>query len=109
MQDVFAVQDEISQAITAALRIKLGGVRCAVPVRPPTENIDAYNLYLKGMYFNNKRTAEGLRKGLECFEQAAAADPEFAPAYAGIGESYGLLLNIGALPPAEVYPKAKAA
>src|SRR5579862_172400 len=55
--DVFAVQDEISQAITTALRLKLGGARCAVHARPPTESVDAYNLYLKGMYFNNKRSA----------------------------------------------------
>jgi serine/threonine protein kinase/Flp pilus assembly protein TadD len=109
ISDVFAVQDEISQAITAALRIKLAAVLCDVPARRPTESIDAYNLYLKGMYFNNKRSADGLRRGLECFEQAVAADPEYAPAYAGIGESYGLLLSVGALPPAEAFPKAKAA
>ncbi len=109
MQDIFAVQDEISQAITAALRIKLAVPLCDVPARRPTENVDAYNLYLKGMYFNNKRSAEALRRGLGLFEQAAAADPEYAPAYAGIGESYGLLLSVGALPPAEAFPKAKAA
>lgn len=72
-------------------------------------NPEAYELYLKGRYEWNKRTEEGLKKGLEYFQQAINLDPTYALAYSGLADSYSVLGNNGSLPGAEVYPKAKAA
>jgi tetratricopeptide (TPR) repeat protein len=76
----------------------------ARPVNP-----EAYELYLKGRYEWNNRTEEGLKKGLEYFQQAINLDPTYALAYSGLADSYSVLGNNGSLPGAEVYPKAKAA
>lgn len=74
-----------------------------------TENSEAYQLYLKGRFHWNKRTGDGLKAGLQFFEQAIAADPAYSLAYAGLADSY-LLLGVYCLqPPSEVMPKAKAA
>lgn len=74
-----------------------------------TENLEAYNLYLKGRYFWNKRTEEGNRKAIECFEQAIELDPKYALAYAGLSDSYEIAANYRYLPIKEAYSKAKNA
>jgi tetratricopeptide (TPR) repeat protein len=74
-----------------------------------TVDPEAFELYLKGRYFWNQRTEEGLKKGLEYFDRAAAKDPNYGPAYAGLADSYLLLANYGYIPPKAVVPKAKAA
>jgi TolB-like protein/DNA-binding winged helix-turn-helix (wHTH) protein/tetratricopeptide (TPR) repeat protein len=74
------------------------------PVDPAT-----YELYLTGRYYWNKRTAEGLRRGIECFEKALARDPYYAPAYVGLADSYNMLGDYDLLSPQSTFPKARAA
>jgi tetratricopeptide (TPR) repeat protein len=73
--------------------------------------VQAYTLYLKGLYQWNKRTNDAMRKAITLFEEALVQDPEYAPAYAGIADCYGLLgwVAFGALPPHEAFPRAEAA
>ena len=80
MQDLFAIQEEISRAIVTTLKIKLMDRPGAPAIRQGAYNLEAYTLYLKGRFQWNKRTAEGLKRGVQFFEQAIAVDPAFAPA-----------------------------
>ena len=109
MQDVFAIQDEISLAIVDKLRVRLLGKQKAKLIKRHTEAIDAYSLYLKGRYFWNKRTEESLKKAVQYFEQAIEKDPGYALAYTGLADSYILLTEYNLLPPKNAFPKAKAA
>ena len=109
LRDVFSLQDEIARHVAAALRVHLTGEGERQLARRYTENVTAYELYLKGRYSWNKRTTEGLNKGAEYFQQAINADPNYALAYAGLADSYILLGLYGALPPGEGLLKAKAA
>ena len=108
--DIFALQEEISEEISEKLRLRLTGQEKKRLTKRYTENTEAYQLYLKGRYYWNKRTQEWIRKGIECFQQAIDLDPNYALAYAGLADSYALLgsATVG-LSPHEVYPKAKAA
>jgi eukaryotic-like serine/threonine-protein kinase len=89
-EDVFAIQDEITLAIVNRLKVKLLGEEKAALLKRHTDNPEAYNLYLMGRFFWNKRTSEGMKRGLECFAQAIAKDPSYARAYAGISDCYGI-------------------
>jgi len=109
MEDIFALQDEISLAIVDNLKIKLLGDEKEKIVKRHTENIEAYNLYLQGRYFWNQRTPEGLRKSVEYFEQAIEIDHVYALAYSGLADSYITVGDYLYLPPKEVFPKARAA
>jgi eukaryotic-like serine/threonine-protein kinase len=109
IEDVFAIQDEISLAIVDKLKVKLLKEEKAKLVKRFTDDQEAYNLYLKGRYFWNKRYEGGLQKGIECFQQAINKDPLYALAYAGIADCYVLLGHFGWLPPKEAYPRARAA
>ncbi len=104
MEDVFAIQDEISRAIVNTLRIRLAGT-----LVHSRENIKAYNAYLKGRYYCNRRTEDGFTRGIECFKQALAEERDYALAYVGMADAYSLLGQYGVLAPAEVMPKALAA
>jgi serine/threonine protein kinase/Tfp pilus assembly protein PilF len=95
MTDVFAIQDEISQAIARKLSIHLAGDRPLV--KQSTKNIEAYNLYLKGNYYFAKMTLEGWAKSKECYEQALAIDPTYALAWYGLAFYFGLLGHSGFL------------
>jgi TolB-like protein/Flp pilus assembly protein TadD len=108
LDDIFAVQDEIARAIVDKLKAKLAGGAQQPLVKPPTEDIEAYQLYLQGRYFWNQRGA-GLTKGLRCFEAALALDPDYALAHAGVADAYTLLGFYGHSRPNEVMPKARAA
>jgi len=108
-EDVFAIQDEIARAIGGALRVRLLQTGREAAVKPPTDDLEAYGLYLKGRHFWNRRTEPDLRLGMEYFEQALARDPDFALAHAGIADSYALLGFYSAAPPGEVFPAAKRA
>jgi TolB-like protein/Flp pilus assembly protein TadD/predicted Ser/Thr protein kinase len=109
IEDVFAIQDEISQAISGSLKVRLAGDKLKPLVAKPTEILEAFNLYLKGRYFWNKRYQGGLQKGMEYFKQVIDLDPGYARAYAGLSDSYNILAFYNHLPPLEACPKAKAA
>jgi serine/threonine-protein kinase len=106
LEDVFAIQDEISRAIVEALKLRLGSDAEHLVV--PTKNLEAYNLYLKGRFFFNKFTEPGLRKALELFQLALLQDPGYARAYAGIADVWCNLADDWVAPD-EAYPRAKAA
>jgi len=107
MDDIFAVQDEISLAIVEKLKIKLLKNEKANMAKNRAHNIEAYNLYLQGRYHWNKRTTEPLKKALDCFEQAIKIDSNFALAYTGLADCYSMLQQAGELKPHEAFPKAK--
>lgn len=110
LKDVFAIQDEISQAIVENLRGKLiGETGKKVDVCCPRCDPDAYTLYLKGRYYWNKWTSDGWKKSIEYFRQALEKDPVYAQAYAGIADAYDLLGTYNLLHPNDAFPKARAA
>jgi adenylate cyclase len=106
LEDVFAIQDEISRAIVDALKLQLVDTRADLVV--PTTDIEAYNLYLKGRFFFNKYTESGLRRGLDFFQQALMRDTGFARAFAGIADCWADLGDDWVAPD-DAYPRAKAA
>ena len=101
LDDVFEIQDEISQAIINALKIKLLDKKDQRLVKTPTNNQEAYQLYLNGKYHRNKETPEGFLKSAEYFKLAIELDPEFVEAYSGLAFTYYLFLFYGILPPDE--------
>ncbi|MFQ5864552.1 MAG: protein kinase [bacterium] len=109
MQDVFAIQDDITRAIVSTLKLRLVNGKNIPLVHRYTENFEAYNLYLMGRHYWNKRTDDGLKKGIVYFEKAVAMEPNYALAYVGIADSYLAFANYGALPSNLVMPKAKKA
>ena len=109
LKDVFAVQDEISSAIVGALRIKLAGPSGRSLVTRYTENLQAYHLYLKGRFYWNKRNEQDFYKALGFFEQAIETDANYAPAYAGVADTYIMLGEHGALPALRVMQEARVA
>jgi serine/threonine-protein kinase len=109
LSDIFVVQGEISREISRRLRPKLTSEEQRQLTKRYTENAEVYQLYLKGRYFWNKRTAEGLKKGIEYFEQAIATDPTYALAYAGLADCYAVLSYYSGIPPKQSFPRAKAA
>src|SRR6267143_1142918 len=105
--DVLAIQDEIATTIVNTLRATMfADVSAHVP-RRYTENIQAYGLYLKGRYEWNKRTQEGVTAAIRYFERAIAEDPGYAPAYAGLSDSYSLDVDYRSIPVHEAYQRAK--
>ena len=109
LADLLAVQEEISREISEKLRIRLSGEERKQLTKRYTENTEAYQLYLKGRYYWNKRTAEGLKKGVEYFRQAIDMDPNYALAYAGLADTYNVLPIWTPIETKEAYPKAKSA
>lgn len=105
--DIFAMQDLISQRLVGALTLRLSGEEQQRLTKHYTDNVEAYQLYLKGRYYWAKRTPEWVRKAIVSFEQAARLDPNYALAYAGLADSYALTAS--GLVPKERMPKAKAA
>ena len=106
LTDIFAVESEIAQAIAQALQATLTGSEKSSIAKKPTENPEAYELYLKGRFFWNKRTGVDLRKAIDYFNQAIAKDPNYALAYAGLADSYLLLPNYGNASTQEAIPPA---
>jgi TolB-like protein/Flp pilus assembly protein TadD len=107
-EDIFAIQDEIALAIVDQLKVKLLRDEKAALLKRHTDNPEAYNLYLKGRYFWNKRTPEGFKRALECFAQAIHMDPSFARAYTGISDCYALFAYYW-MPPRPTLMKARDA
>src|SRR6266404_990378 len=109
LTDIFAVESEIAKTIADTLRARLSDPEQHAITARPTENAEAYQLYLKGRYFWNKRTGAGLKKAIDYFNQAIGKDPNYALAYAGLADGYGLLSGFGAASPKDSLPQAKAA
>ena len=109
MADIFAIQDEITEAIVESLKVTLRvGEKTALRKRS-TDDPEAYSLYLKGLYFYARPSPESYNKALDLFQAAIAKDPNFALAYAGMANIFGGLGVLNLSPPAEMWPKAKAA
>jgi serine/threonine protein kinase/Flp pilus assembly protein TadD len=109
MEDIFAIQDEITLAIVDRLKPRLLRKRKARLLKRKTVDLDAYNLYLRGRFFWNKHTEEGFKKAIECFEQVIERDSDYAPAYAGLADSYAMLPFYSLSLPEETYPRARDA
>jgi serine/threonine protein kinase/Tfp pilus assembly protein PilF len=108
-QDIFEIQDQISMEIVDNLKIELLGEEKVRLVKQYTKNAEAYNLYLKGIYFLNRFHIGDSDKAFECFEQALEKDPYYAKAYVGIARCHYLLGEYRNLRPKDYFPKAKMA
>lgn len=108
LTDVFAIQDEIANAIAGKLKVTLRVGAESQLVRPPTANVEAYDLYLKGRALTRQR-GPALLRAVECFEQAIALDPGSALAHAELSEALLLMAFYGMVPPAEVRDRARLA
>jgi serine/threonine protein kinase/tetratricopeptide (TPR) repeat protein len=110
LTDIMRIQEQISKSITGHLKIELSGTEQQRLAKRDTEDAEAYQLYLRGRYFWNKRTKEGVKQALSYFQQAIEKDPEYALAYAGVADSYAVGNGgyLGLTGP-EARPKAKAA
>ena len=109
LTDIFAVETEIAKTVADVLQAKLTGSEEHVIAARPTENTEAHQLYLKGRFFWNKRTGNDLKKSIDYFQQAIAADPNYALAYAGVADGYVWLPGYTVGTPRDCYPKAAAA
>jgi len=107
--DVFALQDELSKEISDRLRLRLTNEEKLRLTKRYTENAEAYQLYLKGIFYWNKRSPDGLQKSIEYFNRAVETDPGYALAYTGLANAYNLTSFFNVVPPREAMPKAKAA
>ena len=110
MADVIALQANVAQDIVGNLRLKLSGAQQQKLVKRYTDNVEAYQFYLKGLYsWNNRRSPEDLAKSLEYFQRAIDLDANFALAYAGLALAYDAQTLYSEVPPNESIPKAKVA
>jgi TolB-like protein/Tfp pilus assembly protein PilF len=109
LTDIFSVESDIAKTIADTLQAKLTGSEKTAISKKPTANPEAYELYLKGRFFWNKRTGADLLKAIDYFKQAIAKDPNYALAYSGLADSYLLLSPYGAAAPKDSIPQAKAA
>ena len=108
IKDIFDVQDEITLAVVDALKLKLlGAAKAAVLKRNHTEDPAAYEAYLKGRYYWNRRTAENLKKAIDQFTAATERDPNYAFAYAGLADCYVVLNQYAGTPLSQSMPLAK--
>ncbi|MCA1602108.1 MAG: protein kinase, partial [Acidobacteria bacterium] len=107
--DILGIEAEISRAISERLLVRLTSEERKQLTRRYPDNVEAYHAYLKGRYFWNKRSEEGLKKGIEHFQQAIDEDPGYAAAYAGMSDCYTILVVRYGLASEEGIPKAKAA
>ena len=108
MRDVFELQDEITLAVVAALKLKLFGEERATVLKRYTDNAEAYELFLKGRHHSYKYTAQGWQRAIEFFDKAIALQPDYALAYAGLAASRSCQWFFGILPAEQVIPQCKA-
>jgi TolB-like protein/Tfp pilus assembly protein PilF len=109
LSDVLSIKQTIAREVTDKLRLRLSGEDQQRLVRRDTTNSEAYQFYLRGRFYWNKRTGEGLQKAIEQFQQAVDKDPSYALAYAGLADAYSTLPGYSATPANEVVQKANAA
>src|SRR5437660_29694 len=105
--DIFSVESEIAKAIADTLQAKLTGSEQRALAARPTDNSEAYQLYLQGRFFWNKRTTDGIRKSIDYFNQAITKDPNYALAYAALGQSYVILPAYDGGAPTACFPKGE--
>ena len=108
LTDIFAVESDIASTIAATLQARLTGSEKTAIAKRPTANPEAYELYLKGRFFWNKRTGADLRTAISYFQQAIDKDRNYALAYVGVADCYLVLEEYAGAPARETYPKAKA-
>ncbi len=108
LQDVFAVQDEITMGIVENLKVKLLGEEKEEISKRHTNDLEAYNLFLHGRYFWNKRYEVGMKKSIECFQEASQRDPNYALPFVGIADAFNILGFYGFMPPKDAFQKARA-
>src|SRR6204780_170515 len=110
-RDTLALQSRVARSIAAQIRATLNRQEQVALDNPKAVNPEAYEAYLKGRYFLNKRTGDGLRSAIEYFKRAIESDSNYAEAYSGLADAYALSgdWKYGVLPPQEAFPKAKAA
>jgi TolB-like protein/Tfp pilus assembly protein PilF len=109
LEDVFAIQEEIAARVVSTLKLRLGDDATSHLVKRYTQNLVAYNLYLKGRYQWNRSTPEALLKAVESFEQAVAEDPNYVSPFCGLADCYLVLGARALLPPKAAWEKARAA
>jgi tetratricopeptide (TPR) repeat protein len=107
--DIFALQGDLAKEMTTALRMRLSVTDEKRMAKSYTANPEAYQLYLQGRFWWNKRTEEGFNRCIEYFQQAIAKDPNYALAYSGLADCYSLFPVFVNVPPREIYPQAKEA
>jgi tetratricopeptide (TPR) repeat protein len=108
--ELVSLQSEIARDVSNKLRLKLSGAHQNQIAKSYTKNAEAYQLYLKGRFYWNKRTTADIKKSIEYFDQAIALDPKYALAYSGLADAWQVLPSFTSNPPAEeAYPKARAA
>ena len=107
LEDVFAIQSEVAQKVAESLKVQLLEADRKKIERGSTRNTEAHTLYLKGIFYWNKRTPEALQRAVEFYEQAIRLDPTFALGYAGIALAYGVTAANYSGDPLVYYPKAK--
>ena len=106
-KQIFSLQSEIAKDIAAELKIILSTEEKELIDKSQTKNLEAYNLYLQGRYFWNKRTEEDLKKSIECYNKALTIDPNYALAYSGLADTYYNLVSTIYLSGSEGYLKSK--
>jgi serine/threonine protein kinase/Tfp pilus assembly protein PilF len=110
LSDVTSLEPDITRDIVENLKLKLSGAQQNLVAQRPTQNSEAYQLYLQGRFYWNRRTSGGLNKAIDYFQQAIAKDPNYALAYSGLADSYfALSRNTGVLSPKEAGAKARQA
>ena len=107
--NIFALEDALSERVAQSIRLQLTGEESRRFTKRSTDRPDAYEAYVKGGYFWNKRTNKGMEKGLDYFRQAITLDPTFAEAYVGVADSYATLGLYAVIPPKDAFPVAKEA
>jgi len=107
LTDIFSVESDVAKAIADQLRAHITRQEEQVIAAKPTKNIEAYDAYLRGRYFWNKRTSDGIKHAIEHFQQSIARDPDFALGHAGLADSYIALTFYNFAAPHETMPKAK--
>jgi tetratricopeptide (TPR) repeat protein len=109
VSDMLSVKQTIAREVTEKLRLRLSGEEQRQLVRRDTTNAEAYQFYLRGRYFWNKRTADGIKKAIGEFQQVIERDPNYALGYVGLADCYAVLEQYAGTPASETLPKAKAA
>jgi TolB-like protein/Flp pilus assembly protein TadD len=109
LRDVLTLQDEVARAIVSEIQIKVTPQEQAQLARARPVSPEAHEAYLRGRFYWNLRTEDGLKKSIEYFQRAIEKEPGYALAYAGLADSYALLADYSLMAPKEAYPRAKAA